>query len=277
MGADLKGIDAKKQISFADKDARIMGKKGSFDYGYNGQISVDKDHQIIVGQHISQNGNDKQEVQPALESVVASTGQQAQKMSLDNGYMSAHNLEALEATGIDAYIATDRAEKSGKSGLDESDRKLVKADFKYNESEDHFTCPGGQTLRLIKGRQEKRVYQGDASVCAVCPYKTRCCQSDKGEARTISTDDKEPLRQRMNKKMDQETSKEIYGHRKVIVEPVFGHIKNSEFRGFSVRGQSAVAGEFSLVCAVHNVKKMIRAAMAGQVRPDFEKEGKMAA
>ena len=51
--------------SFADKDARIMGKKGVFDYQYNGQISVDEDHQIIVGQHLSQHANDKQEISPA--------------------------------------------------------------------------------------------------------------------------------------------------------------------------------------------------------------------
>ena len=43
-------IEGKKQISFADThDARIMGKKGDFDYRYNGQISVDSDHQIIPG------------------------------------------------------------------------------------------------------------------------------------------------------------------------------------------------------------------------------------
>ena len=57
-----KEIDDKKQISFADKEARIMGKKGSFDYQYNAQISVDEDRQIIVGQHLSQNANDKQEL-----------------------------------------------------------------------------------------------------------------------------------------------------------------------------------------------------------------------
>jgi hypothetical protein len=32
-----KAIDDKKQISFADKEARIMGKKGDFQYAYNGQ------------------------------------------------------------------------------------------------------------------------------------------------------------------------------------------------------------------------------------------------
>ena len=46
-------IDDKKQISFADTEARIMGKKGSFDYAYNTQISVDADLQIMVGMHIS--------------------------------------------------------------------------------------------------------------------------------------------------------------------------------------------------------------------------------
>ena len=61
-----KPIEGKKQISFADSDSRIMGKNGNFDYQYNGQISVDKDNQIIVGQHLSQNANDKKEVDPAI-------------------------------------------------------------------------------------------------------------------------------------------------------------------------------------------------------------------
>ena len=55
-----KAIDANKQISFADTDARIMGKNGRFEYAYNAQISVDADLQIIVAQHISENANDKQ-------------------------------------------------------------------------------------------------------------------------------------------------------------------------------------------------------------------------
>lgn len=53
-------IDDKKQISFADHDARIMSKKGYCEYSYNAQISVDGDHQIIVGQHVSQQANDIQ-------------------------------------------------------------------------------------------------------------------------------------------------------------------------------------------------------------------------
>ena len=38
-----KAIEDKKQICFADTDARIMGKNGCFDYAYNAQINVDVD------------------------------------------------------------------------------------------------------------------------------------------------------------------------------------------------------------------------------------------
>ncbi len=71
----------------------------------------------------------------------------------------------------------------------------------------------------------------------------------------------------MNTKMEQADSKAIYKKRKVIVEPVFGQIKNSGFRGFSVRGKDKAAGEFSLVCAVHNIKKIARVIIAGEVCP----------
>ncbi len=129
-----KEIDGKKQSSFADTDARIMGKKGDFDYRYNAQISVDADFQIIVGQHISLNANDKNEVLPALEALQETTGRLPDMISLDNGYMSGDNLDALKKSAVDAYIATDRGEKQNPIPLDESERKLTKADFTYHEA-----------------------------------------------------------------------------------------------------------------------------------------------
>ena len=265
-------IADKKQISFADKDARIMGKKGNFDYQYNAQISVDEDHQIIVGQHLSQKANDKQEIEPALIAVEETTGTLPNKLSADNGYMSGDNLQALQESPVDPYIATNKGEKNHKLELDETERKLVKADFNYDEATDTFTCPGQQKLGVVsQGKDGSRTYQGDIKVCNDCPYKSRCCQSTKGEARTINTDDKEALRQQMNNKMEEEESKAIYKQRKVIVEPVFGQIKNTGFRGFSVRGKEKAAGEFSLVCAVHNLKKISKAIFRGEIRPKFVK------
>ena len=106
-----RAIEDKKQISFADKDARIMGKKGAFDYPYNAQIGVDGDAQIIVGQHVSQAANDQREVGRSLDELEASSGRLPDKMSLDNGYYSGDNLGAVSDRGVEAYIATDRGEK----------------------------------------------------------------------------------------------------------------------------------------------------------------------
>ena len=270
-------IEDKKQISFADKDARIMGKKGAFDYAYNAQIGVDGDAQIIVGQHVSQAANDQREVGRALDELEASSGRLPDKMSLDNGYYSGDNLRAASDRGVEAYIATDRGEKPAKIGLEDSGRPLVKADFRYDEGRDGFHCPGGQFLALrrvdARGRRE---YRGEAEVCAACAYHDRCCRSKSGAARTVTSDGQEPLRRAMNERMSRPEGRAVYRRRKAIVEPVFGQIKNTGFRGFGVRGKSKVDSEFSLVCAAHNVKKMVHAALRGAVCLEFGQRAAMA-
>ena len=61
----------------------------------------------------------------------------------------------------------------------------------------------------------------------------------------------------MAEKMKSNSSREIYAKRKIIVEPVFGQIKTGGFRRFSLRGFKKAGGEFSLVCAVSNFKKIV--------------------
>jgi transposase len=271
-----KKIDDKKQISFADHDPRIMGKKGDFDYRYNGQISVDSDHQIIVGKHLSKNGNDKKEVEPALNEIKETTGDHPDKCSIDNGYFSGANLQSFSETNIDVYIATGKGEPLDldldeeaptKNKAIEEKGKFQKSSFTYHRDLDSFICPCGHRLELkIEKKDGTKIYQCEKSVCDGCSYKSRCCSSKKGEARSIRTDEYEPLREAMREKMSHEESKEIYKKRKVIVEPVFGQIKNMGFRRFHVRGFQKASGEFSLVCSVHNIKKMVTGFIKGLVR-----------
>ena len=109
-------IEDKKQISFADPEARIMKDKGDFEYAYNAQISVDGKSQVIVGQHVSQQANDSQEVAQALDEVEETSGRLPEKLSLDNGYYSGKNLQEVSDRKVEAYIATDRGEKRGEGG-----------------------------------------------------------------------------------------------------------------------------------------------------------------
>ena len=134
-------IEDKKQISFADEDARIMGKKGAFDYAYNAQIGVDGEAQIIVGQHVSQAANDQREVGRALDELEAASGRLPDKMSLDNGYYSGDNLQAVSDRGVEAYMATDRGERAAKASVEDSDRLLGEGGFSLPRGAGRFSLP----------------------------------------------------------------------------------------------------------------------------------------
>lgn len=100
----------KAQRNFTDPESRIMkdGASKSFEQAYNCQIASDEHAQIIVGTNVTQETNDKQQVQPVIEDVKKRTGQTPKKASLDAGYYSDDNVAYLESEKIDGYIATGR-------------------------------------------------------------------------------------------------------------------------------------------------------------------------
>ena len=70
----------------------------------------------------------------------------------------------------------------------------------------------------------------------------------------------------MARKLRTKRGRAHYARRKVIVEPVFGQIKEAMgFRRFSLRGREKVSAEWHLVCAVHDLGKLFRSGRAGRV------------
>ena len=64
---------------------------------------------------------------------------------------------------------------------------------------------------------------------------------------------------RMTAKVQTPTGKALYARRKVIVEPVFGQIKEARgFRRFLLRGLANIRGAWRLVCLTHNLLKIWR-------------------
>ena len=65
--------------------------------------------------------------------------------------------------------------------------------------------------------------------------------------------------ERMAAKVRTPAGKALYARRKVIVEPVFGQIKEARgFRRFLLRGLANIRGEWRLVCLTHNLLKVWR-------------------
>jgi hypothetical protein len=66
-------------------------------------------------------------------------------------------------------------------------------------------------------------------------------------------------KERMAAKVRTPEGRALYARRKVIVEPVFGQIKEVRgFRRFLLRGLQKIRGEWSLVCLTHNLLKLWR-------------------
>lgn len=68
------------------------------------------------------------------------------------------------------------------------------------------------------------------------------------------------LRRKMRDKLRSEQGKAKYARRKAVAEPPFGQIKEARgIRRFLLRGMDQVRGEWSLICAGHNILKLFRA------------------
>ena len=66
-------------------------------------------------------------------------------------------------------------------------------------------------------------------------------------------------KERMAAKVRTPAGRAVYARRKVIVEPVFGQIKEARgFRRFLLRGLANIRGEWRLVCLTHNLLKIWR-------------------
>lgn len=101
----------KDQVNFTDDESRIMPiSGGGFDQCYNAQASVDIETMLVVGQHLSQKPNDKQELKPALESLTALPENLGTVDGLlaDAGYFSEANVDGCLEEGILPFISISR-------------------------------------------------------------------------------------------------------------------------------------------------------------------------
>jgi len=101
----------KAQYNFTDPESRIMKGPDGFVQAYNVQIAVD-DRQLIVGQSVTQETNDKKQLLPMITTIAQQSGMTPPQLLADAGYCSDANVTAIADTTIDAYIST-RKQKHG--------------------------------------------------------------------------------------------------------------------------------------------------------------------
>jgi transposase len=99
------------QVNLTDEESRIMPVAGGgFEQCYNAQAVVAADSLLVVATDVGQAANDKQQLEPMLNKIVAlpEVLGKAEALLADNGYFSAANVAACEAVTVQPLIAMGR-------------------------------------------------------------------------------------------------------------------------------------------------------------------------
>jgi len=105
------GPKASDQVNLTDGESRIMpASGGGFTQSYNAQASVDINTMLIVGNHVSQQTNDKQEIEPAIAELSALPKDLGKVDTLltDSGYFSKSNVNLCQTNDITPLMAVKR-------------------------------------------------------------------------------------------------------------------------------------------------------------------------
>lgn len=105
------GPRAQDQINLTDDDSRIMKVAGGgFEQCYNAQAVVDTESMLVMAPHVTQAGNDKEQVEPMVARIQALPEglNQPQRLLADTGFFSEKNVELCQQGDIEPLIAAGR-------------------------------------------------------------------------------------------------------------------------------------------------------------------------
>ena len=235
----------------AEPEARMMKGRGTHALGYNAQIVVDHDSDLIVACDVVTDQNDLTQLVPMLEHVHATFGEVAKQTVADTGYANGDHLKSAEASAWPVLVSL-REEPEIKG-------EFSKAHFRYDAADDVYVCPRGERLLQIGTNKSHattkfadRLYRCKNTTC---PVRAQCTKDPLG--RKIRRQDGEEARERQAQKQDDPRMSVLLGLRKEIVEHLFGIVKTIDgFRRFTVRGREKAGAQWALVCLAVNLRKL---------------------
>lgn len=246
------------QVSTTDPDARALLVRGVVvEVGYNVQAAVDAEHKLVVATHTI-NRNDKNALFAICNEAKENMAEESLTVLADKGYHTGKELQACQNAGIETIVARQEVVNSNEKGTQPA---YMVQHFVYNESNDTYTCPEGQTLHTT-GRLHRKKRDNDvsylfkkyrSSACQACPAKHLCTGRHDGR-RELERSEYAGAVER--NKHNYESNGQLYRQRQEINEHIFGTIKRQwNLYYTNLRGLEKVNGELSLIMLVYNIKR----------------------
>jgi len=191
---------------------------------------------------------------PALiDQSTSCLGHAPQRLLLDAGFHSGAVLKLCFERDIDVLCPSEREPKS-------DDKLFKKQLFVYDDDDDTYSCPAGETLRRESTRSETRGGRVVVYACRAartCALRDRCTRSP--DRRRIKRYENEDLKQAMAAIMRDKRAQAAYAKRSPIAETPFAQIKrNQGLERFRRRGLSGARLELSIHCFAFNMAKGAR-------------------
>ena len=260
---DLENQERRKQINLTDSDARVMKTDKGFTPGYNAQVTVSPVEpareitgMLVMAVDVVDEPNDYYRLAPMVIQAEETTGMKAPMTLADAGYFTGSHLEECERRG--QRVAVPDPQKN--ILRHQPYRKDL---FTYDEDNDCYYCPHGQTLSFVKNKPKRgmtiRMYRASGSVCRACPA-FGVCTRDGTYGRGLEVGPHDAALRRHRAWMETEEAKEVYGLRKLLVEPVFGIMKEQlGARRFLLRGLANVNAEWTMLAIAFNLRTLWKA------------------
>jgi transposase len=239
-----------------DKDTRMMNCGGRTEFAYNAQAVADERSGLIVATEVVNAANDRALLVPMIEKVEAGLGSCAEETVADAGYHSTAELHRAEESGYGILVALGR-QREEVEGVGE----YHPTKFHYDEERDQCVCPRGEALTFERqGTSSKYKYPVRIYRCKSykqCPVRWQCSKAHNGRKIELSVYHDSLVRQRIKQRRPE--MQRALRRRQVVIEPIFGHIKQAMgFRRWTVGGIEGVRTQWSLLCTSVNLSKMYK-------------------
>lgn len=250
----LKRFDktTKNKVNTTDPDAVNFKSRQGYHSGYNGQVTTDEKHGLAVSCDVVSDNTDLNHFTEQINQANENLGKNCKTAVADAGYSSLNDIKDMDEN-IDV-IVPNCEQASGKEPA-----PFDKDKFIYDEEKDCYICPEGKILKYSSYKQGKhsKTYRINSRViCRNCPHFGKCTKCVTG--RGIARSDYEELKQKLQRRYEENDAREIYARRQYKIEKVFGHIKRNLNGGhFLMRGIENVKAEFSLLLSCFNITRLI--------------------
>ena len=254
--ADFKATK-KVAVSDVDPDAGMFHKgEKEKQLAYSVQTAVDEHGWIIGCETTSGSMNDNNAAMGFLDNIKAEHPKITATV-MDAGYTSPILLDLLLNKGIAPVVpyARPKGKKLKNETTQETETRLSKRDFKYQEDGNYFVCPWLKKL-MYKGinKDGYREFKTSKKDCRNCPFKHKCTN---GDIKTLTIHMLEYTKEIVREIRLSEFGKELYPKRKYTIERAFALGKISNCLGFTlVRGLPKNKDRNYIVFAAANIKKL---------------------